>query len=132
MMHIEAFRDYCLSKPMVEESFPFDRSTLVFKVYGKMFALTNLDNPTFEVNLKCDPERAISLREQYNEVKPGYHMNKKHWNTIEFEGRIRQKELIEMIDHSYNLVVSKLLVSQQKTLSEFITNQIDNETKDNL
>ena len=112
-MDIEAFRDYCLSKPFVEESFPFDQSTLVFKVSGKIFALTNLYSASFSVNLKCDPEKAIELRELYTEVKPGYHMNKKHWNTVDFDGYLRQRKLVEMIDHSYELVVKKLPAKQR-------------------
>jgi predicted DNA-binding protein (MmcQ/YjbR family) len=123
MMDIEAFRDYCLSKPLVEESFPFDYSTLVFKVCGKMFALTNLNNEHFTVNLKCNPERSIELREQFDEVQPGYHMNKKHWNTISFEGRIRQNKLIELIDHSYDLVVKKLPASQRNEINSLLNAQ---------
>ena len=107
-MDIEAFRNYCLSKKGIEETFPFDENTLVFKVMGKMFALTNLTKETFEVNLKCDPEKAIELREAYTEIRAGYHMSKKHWNTIEFEGSLTDEFLGEMIDHSYDLVVKKL------------------------
>jgi predicted DNA-binding protein (MmcQ/YjbR family) len=106
-MNIEAYREYCLSKPAVSEVFPFDESTLVFKVAGKMFALTDVD--TFEsINLKCDPELAIQLREEYPAVKPGFHMNKSHWNTIEMDQTIPDKLICEWIDHSYNLVVSGL------------------------
>ncbi len=107
-MNIEDFREYCLSKPETEESLPFDENTLAFKVAGKIFALTNLANPELTVNLKCDPEKAILLREQFEEVIPGYHMNKKHWNTISFEGSIPLKLLKEMIDESYFLVVKSL------------------------
>lgn len=107
-MNIEEFRIYCLSKKAVEETFPFGEETLVFKVMGKMFALTGLDREEFTVNLKCDPTRAEELRENYEEVQPGYHMNKKHWNTISFEGSLEDDFLVELIDHSYDLVVQKL------------------------
>ena len=106
-MNIEEFRKYCLSKKGVTEEFPFGEVTLVFKVMGKMFALTNLDSD-FSVNLKCDPVLAIDLREQYSSVLPGYHMNKKHWNTIIIDGRISNKLIYEWIDHSYQLVVDQL------------------------
>jgi predicted DNA-binding protein (MmcQ/YjbR family) len=115
-MHIEAFREYCLSKPGVEECFPFDEVTLVFKVMGKMFALTGLDSDEFSVNLKCDPDRALDLREQYDEVQPGYHMNKQHWNTVSFEGSLPQALLTELIDHSYNLVRASLPAKLRKEL----------------
>jgi predicted DNA-binding protein (MmcQ/YjbR family) len=106
-VNIEIFRDYCIRKPGVSEEFPFDNQTLVFKVGGKMFALTNVD--LFErVNLKCDPVRAIALREQYNAVIPGFHMNKKHWNTIKIDGSIPDPLLFEWIDHSYDLVYQNL------------------------
>lgn len=107
-MNIETFRNYCLSKKGVEETFPFDETTLVFKVLHKMFALTGLDNEVFEVNLKCDPERAVELREEHSEIRAGWHMNKKHWNTVEFEGSLTNDLLIELIDHSYDLVVRKM------------------------
>lgn len=106
-MNIENFRDYCLMKPEVTESFPFDETTLVFKVCGKMFALTDLEG-SFSLNLKCDPEKAITLREQFPAISPGYHMSKKHWNTIEIDGSIDDKFLYELIDHSYELVVKSL------------------------
>lgn len=107
-MHIEDFRKYCLSKSFVTEEFPFGPETLVYKVKGKIFAITGLDEAGLKVNLKCDPERAITLREDHHEVQPGYHMNKKHWNTIDFEGNLSSKILKELIDHSYQLVVSSL------------------------
>lgn len=106
-MNIESFREYCLAKPGVTEGFPFDSKTLVFKVMGKLFALTNVD--VFEsVNLKCDPERAIELRETFQGVKPGYHMNKKHWNTVSTVTDVPEKLLLELTDHSYELVVKSL------------------------
>lgn len=117
-MNIEEFRDYCLAKKGVEETFPFDESTLVFKVMGKMFAATGLNNEDFTVNLKCDPERAIELRETFPEsVLPGYHMNKKHWNTVYFESGLEGKLLCELVDHSYDLVVSKLKKVDKETLA---------------
>jgi len=102
-MNIEQLREYCLSLPDVSEHFPFDETTLVFKVNGKMFALTDLEGP-LSVNLKCNPEKALELREQYPSVKPGYHMNKVHWNTVEIDGSISDKLIIEWIDHSYKLI----------------------------
>jgi len=106
-MNIEEIRDYCISKPGSSEGFPFDEVTLVFKVAGKMFALINLDgNPS--INLKCDPEKVLELREEFESVKPGYHMNKKHWNTIMLDGRIPDDRLRAWIKDSYNLVVAKL------------------------
>lgn len=115
-MNIEDFRTYCLSKPGTEDGFPFGPDTLVFKVMGKMFALTNLNNTEFKVNLKCNPERAIELRDEYFEIQPGYHMSKKHWNTIHFEGTIPEKLLVELIDHSYDLVVDSLKKSDREIL----------------
>lgn len=102
-MNIEELREYCLSLPGVSEHFPFDETTLVFKVNGKMFALTDLEGP-LSVNLKCDPELAVELRERYPSVKPGYHMNKAHWNTVEIDGTVSDKLIIEWIDHSYKLI----------------------------
>jgi predicted DNA-binding protein (MmcQ/YjbR family) len=107
-MNIEIFRTYCLSKPETEESLPFDENTLVFKVAGKIFAITNLADVDFKVNLKSDPEKALELREIYDEVQAGYHMNKKHWNTVDFNGRIPSKLLYAMIDDSYLLVLNSL------------------------
>lgn len=114
-MNIEDLRNYCISKKGVTESFPFDEVTLVFKVMNKMYALTNLDGD-LTINLKCDPERAILLREQYSVVIPGYHMNKKHWNTIIVDGTINNNLLKEWIDHSYNLVVDSLTRKQKEEL----------------
>ena len=115
-MHIEEFRIYCLAKPGVTESFPFDEVTLVFKVMSKMFALTGLEREHFTVNLKCDPERALDLREEYPEIQPGFHMSKKHWNTVDFEGSLDDEMLRELIDHSYDLVVSKLKKAEKEAL----------------
>ncbi len=117
-MNIEEFHAYCMSKKAVEETFPFDEVTLVFKVMGKVFAITGLDNEIFEVNLKCDPEFAVELREQYDDIRPGWHMNKKHWNTVRFEGSLDDKFLCELVDHSYDLVVKGL----KKADREFLKN----------
>ena len=106
-MDVETLRNYCLSKPHVEESFPFDENTLVFKIGGKLFALISLKNNS-SVNLKCDPEKAIELREAYHAVQPGYHMNKKHWNTVHFHEDLEDKIIFELIDHSYELIVKGL------------------------
>lgn len=106
-MNIESLRDYCLSKQHVEETFPFGDETLVFKVFGKIFLLCGLDKPD-RFNVKCDPEKAILLREEFVEIQPGWHMNKKHWNTVFMNGSLSDKQLIEMIDHSYELIVTKL------------------------
>ncbi|MBB6461639.1 MmcQ/YjbR family DNA-binding protein [Flammeovirga kamogawensis] len=106
-MNIEDYRRYCLNKKGVTEGFPFDESVLVFKVKGKVFALTNIDD--FQsFNVKCDPEKAIDLRERYAAVKPGFHMNKKHWNTISVYSDFSDDQMYEALDHSYDLVFSKL------------------------
>ncbi len=106
-MNIEEFREYCLAKPATSESLPFDNKTLVFKVHNKMFSLAGIEN--FEsVNLKCDPEYAIELREKFEGVQPGYHMNKQHWNTVLTDGSVLDDLLYELIDHSYDLVARGL------------------------
>jgi predicted DNA-binding protein (MmcQ/YjbR family) len=116
-MNIEEFRNYCITKYGSSEEFPFDNNTLVFKVMGKIFALVDVD--LFEsINLKCDPEKAIALREKYDAVKPGYHMNKKHWNTIEMDGSVGDNELRHWINHSYELVVSKLPQKLKKEVNQ--------------
>ena len=104
-MNIEDVREYCLSRNNAEESFPFGEDTLVFKVNNKIFALVSLDAQ--QMNLKCDPDLAIELREQYDSVIPGYHMNKKYWNTILLDGTIPAKFIKEWIDLSYNLIAKK-------------------------
>ncbi len=107
-MNIESYREYCLAKPGVTEGFPFDEKTLVFKVMGKMFALADVDE-FVSINLKCDPELAVELREKYEgTVLPGYHMNKKHWNTMVVNGALNDEELRHWTNHSYDLVVSGL------------------------
>jgi predicted DNA-binding protein (MmcQ/YjbR family) len=105
-MDIVTLRDYCISKKGSSESFPFGDETLVFKADGKIFALVNLDGD-LSINLKCDPALALELRERYSSVTPGYHMNKKHWNTIFLDGSIPDKEVFSWIDHSYELITGK-------------------------
>ncbi|MGC1516078.1 MAG: MmcQ/YjbR family DNA-binding protein [Maribacter sp.] len=105
-MNIEEFRTYCLAKKGVTEEFPFDQVTLVFKVMGKMFALCGLDHIPLRVNLKCDPDRAIELRERHEGIIEGWHMSKKHWNTVYLDS-IPPQLSVELVDHSYELVVSK-------------------------
>ncbi|MBE7178227.1 MAG: MmcQ/YjbR family DNA-binding protein [Mucilaginibacter polytrichastri] len=117
-MNIETLREYCISFPGVTEDFPFGNETLVFKVGGKLFLLVGLDRVE-SFNVKCDPERAVQLREEYDEVKPGYHMNKKHWNTVSILGRLTDQQLEEMITHSYDLVKKSL----PKTVQDEINRQ---------
>ncbi len=115
-MNVEVFRAYCLSKKAVTEGFPFDAVTLVFKVMGKMFALLPLERIPSQVNLKCDPERAVQLREEHDgTIIPGYHMSKTQWNTLFIEN-LPPKLIMELVDHSYDLVVSKFT---KKLKSEF-------------
>jgi predicted DNA-binding protein (MmcQ/YjbR family) len=104
-MDLAQFREYCLSKSHATESTPFGPEVVVFKIGGKMFALAGIDEVPTGVNLKCDPDLALDLRDRYEQVTPGYHMNKKHWNTVEIESAIPDSELRKMIDHSYDLVV---------------------------
>jgi len=106
-MNVEELRNYCISLKGVTEGFPFDEVTLVFKVGGKMFALTNLDGEP-RVNLKCDPEKSIELRDRYSSIVPGYHMNKLHWNTIHMDGSLPENLLVELINLSYELILSSL------------------------
>ena len=112
-MDLESFREYCLSKVNAAESTPFGPDVIVFKVSGKIFALASLDEVPATANLKCDPDLALELRDRYEQVTPGYHMNKKHWNTVEIESGIPDIELRKMIDHSYELVVSSLPKSKR-------------------
>lgn len=108
MADIESIREYVLGKPSVTEGFPFGDSVIVFKVNGKVFFLMPLDKQPLQFNVKCDPDLAIELREQYPEaLLPGYHMNKKHWNTVIVNGTLSTKQLLQMIDDSYNLVNKK-------------------------
>ncbi|QJW89714.1 MmcQ/YjbR family DNA-binding protein [Spirosoma taeanense] len=107
-MNTETLREYCIAKPGVTESFPFDEVTLVFKVGGKMFALLDTESRPTTINLKCDPERAVQLREEYAAVTAGYHMNKIHWNTVTLDGSVRSRDMQDWIDHSYELVKKSL------------------------
>ena len=117
-MHLELIREYCLKKNGVTEELPFNEDSPVYKVMGKIFLIASL-TPPISINVKCDPEKAIELRERYNEIQPGYHMNKKHWNTINLEGTLRDNFILELIDHSYNLVVSKLNKAEKEILKNF-------------
>jgi len=116
-MNIEELREYCLSKMRVTESFPFDKTTLVFKVMDKMFLLTGTEGE-FSINIKCDPEKAVELRERNHSVLPGHHMNKMHWNTVIMDGSTDDEILYKWIDDSYNLVVDKLTRAKRKELEE--------------
>jgi predicted DNA-binding protein (MmcQ/YjbR family) len=115
-MYLDDLRTYCLEKPGTSEGFPFDQKTLVFKVMDKIFAITDIDSFEF-VNLKCDPDRAVQLREEYDGIRPGYHMSKKSWNSV-YAQLIGDQLLKELIDHSYDLIVSGLTKKDQVTLKE--------------
>lgn len=115
-MHLDDILSFCLGLKGTTEGFPFDKRTLVFKVMGKMYALIDIESPD-SINLKCDPERAIELRERYASVQPGYHMSKKHWNTVLLNNELTNKQLEELIVHSYELVVSSLPKKVQHELS---------------
>ena len=106
-MNVEEIREYCIVKPGVTESLPFNDTALVFKVAGKMFALLDLSDDRRGITLKCDPAMAIELREKYSAVTPAWHFNKKHWNTILVDGSVPDKKILSWIDHSYNLVLRK-------------------------
>lgn len=112
-MNIEELRNFCLNKEAVEEGFPFDENTLVFKVYGKMFALAGL-NPFEFINLKCSPEASIQLREEYHGIKPGYHMNKQHWNSVYVSQDVNDKMIFKLIDISYKLVLQSIPEKKKK------------------
>ncbi len=116
-MDIETYRKYCLRKKEVTEEFPFDKHTLVYKVAGRMFALANIE-PFEHINLKCNPERALQLREMHKGVTPGYHMSKKHWNTVKMDGSLPDKTIYQWIDDSYELVVGKLSKRDRKRLEQ--------------
>lgn len=116
-MNIEAYRAHCVSKKGVTESFPFDEKILVFKVMNKMFALASIEEFPF-VNLKCDPEKAIELREEYEGITGAYHMSKKHWNSVSTQDDISDKLIYRLIDDSYNLIVASLTKKLQKELEE--------------
>jgi predicted DNA-binding protein (MmcQ/YjbR family) len=114
-MNIESLREYCLQKPGAAETMPFGDDTLVFKAGGKIFLLISLKE-AHRFNVKCDLDLAVELRERYNEVQPGFHMNKTHWNTVFIDGNLSNKQLQEMIDHSYNLIVKSLPKKVQQEL----------------
>lgn len=117
-MNLEGFRNHCLSKKGATEEFPFDRVTLVMKVMGKMFALTDIDEFS-GINIKTDPEQGAELRERYPSVQPGYHMNKRHWITVLIDGSIPDKLILQWLDQSYDLVVAKLTKSQKSALGYY-------------
>lgn len=117
-MDIEQFRAYCFTKKGVTEDFPFDEVTLCVRVAGKIFAITGLDSERFTVNLKCDPDYALELREQHPEVQPGWHTSKKHWNTVDFEGALDDRMLRHLLDHSYDMVVKSLTKAQRALLED--------------
>lgn len=120
-MNIQQLYEFCLSKKGVTEHFPFDEDTLVFKVGGKMFCLTSLkewEKGDHSINLKCDPEKAIELRAQYEAVNPGYHMSKVHWNTVDVNKDLSLKEVVKLIDHSYELVFKSLTKKIQNEIYE--------------
>ena len=121
-MDIEVIREYCLKKKGVTEEFPFGEETLVFKVMDKIFILASLDSIPLQINLKCNPEKTIELREEYEAVQPGYHMNKKHWNTVIIDGSVPNKKILEWIDHSYKLVAAGLKKSDLEKLNELTNN----------
>ena len=113
-MNIETLREYCLSKPGVEESLPFGPDTLFYKIKGKIFLLTSLNEDQLRFNVKCDPDLAVELREHYSCVLPGYHMNKKHWNTIVVDGTVSSQKLKGWIDHSYDLIAKQFSSNKAK------------------
>ena len=118
MLDLETIRAHCLKKEgKIGEDFPFDDVTLVIKVNGKIFILIGTSDHPMTINLKCDPERAIELRERYSAVAAGYHMNKKHWNTVTLDGSVPSKEVLEMIDHSFDLVAKSAKPARHRTSS---------------
>ncbi len=116
-MNIEQVRNYCLEKKGVTESFPFNEESLVFKVMSKIFLIASLDDIPLTINIKCNPEKAVELREMYDSVRPGYHMNKNHWNTVVLDGSVHVKEIFKWIDESYNLVKDGLKKSEKETIA---------------
>lgn len=117
-MNFKNLRDHCLSRKGATEDFPFGDEVLVFRVMGKMFALTNVERLPLSVNLKCDPDWAIELRDRYPAVQPGYHMNKTHWNTVELDGSLPDAQVQELVDHSYDLVVRSLKRADRDKLAK--------------
>jgi predicted DNA-binding protein (MmcQ/YjbR family) len=117
-MNLHELKTYCLSKKGTQETFPFDTETLVFKVGSKMFALTNINEKPMTLNLKCDPDFADDLRKEYPSITPGYHMNKRHWNTILIDGTLPDDLIKHLIDLSYNLVFKNLTKKEKDQLNE--------------
>ena len=115
-MDLESLRNYCLTKKSASEDMPFGEDTLVFIVLGKIFALTSLDTEGCRVNLKCNPDYAIELREKFEDIQPGYHMNKKHWNTVNCENGLDSALIKSLIDHSYELIVESMTKAQRDLL----------------
>ena len=123
-MNLESLRDYCMELPGVTEELPFGPDTLVFKVMGKVFALTSFDSPSLSFNVKCDPEKAEELRANYTDVLPGYHMSKKHWNTVHVTGSISSELLFSWVKDSYDLVVNTLTKTAKQELQRLKTENI--------
>jgi len=121
-MNIETIRKYCLKKPVVTEDFPFDENTLVFRVMGKIFLLAAINEIPLRINLKCDPEKAVELREEYDSVLPGYHMNKTHWNTILIDGSVPSQEILNWITDSYMQVVHGLKKQEKERIHKLLKN----------
>jgi predicted DNA-binding protein (MmcQ/YjbR family) len=119
-MDIESLRDYCIHKPGVEECFPFNESVLVFKVGGKMFLLADINEKPLSFNVKCEPEKAIKLRETFNSIRPGFHMNKTHWNTVTYDGQLTKSQLLEQVDYSYDLIFSSLPKKMKTEIKQLI------------
>ena len=119
MYNVESIRHYCMQKPCVEECMPFGDDTLVFKVSGKMFLLMSLESTPISFNAKCDPNKAIELRETFPQIRPGFHMNKQHWNTVVVDHDLSPMLIMELIDHSYSLVVAGLGKKQREVLQQF-------------
>lgn len=116
MMNIESIIDFCLKLKGATEDYPFDEETLTFKVMGKIFLIASLESIPLQINLKCDPEKAVELREQYESIQPGYHMNKSHWNTVTLDGSLSRSFIEELIKQSYDLVVSGLKKADREKL----------------
>jgi len=121
-MNIADLYEYCRNRPGVTEGFPFGEDVLVFRVAGKMFALVSLETRPMFVNLKCDPGRAVELRDRFEDIRPGYHMNKEHWNSVYLEGALDVRLVRELIDHSYDLVVASLTSKARAALAESLYN----------
>jgi len=115
-MDLSILKDYCLSKKGATENFPFDDVTLVFKVGSKMFGLTDISDPNLKISLKCDPLFALDLRREFSSIKPGWHLNKTHWNTVEIDGTISEESIFMMIDLSYDLVFKGLKKAEKNNI----------------